>query len=104
MRYIGIETPEIGQPGASEATERNRVLLNSVGNKIKLERDILYRDQYDRILGYVWAGDVMVNERLVAEGMARILMVPPDNLYQLWLNKAYELAQRNGLGLWKKTN
>ena len=88
--YINIDTPEIGSYYADEATNRNRQLVE--GKSITIERDILHRDKYQRILGYVYVGDIMVNEDLLINGYANILIIEPDVKYRDKLSKAFDLA------------
>jgi micrococcal nuclease len=51
VRYIGVNAPELGQPGGREATEANRKLVE--GQPVNLELDIQDRDRYGRLLAYV---------------------------------------------------
>lgn len=101
IRYIGIDTPEVGQPYATEATQRNRDLVYN--RSISLERDVLYKDRYNRILGYVWVDDMMINDELVKEGLAKTLTIPPDTKYTYTFNNSEEYAKIHKLGLWKGT-
>jgi micrococcal nuclease len=66
IRLLGINTPERQECWSAEAraatatlVEAGTVTLVSAG-----------RDQYGRLLGYIGAGEVFVNARLVAEGHA----------------------------------
>ena len=38
VRYIGIDTPEIGEPYYSEATAKNKELVN--GKEVRLVKDV----------------------------------------------------------------
>lgn len=76
VRYIGIDTPEIGEPCADEATEANRQLVE--GKTAWLEKDISETDKYGRLLRYVYVDDVFVNEELVRLGLALPSSYPPD--------------------------
>ncbi len=84
VRYIGIDTPEPyrdGEPacGAIVATEFNERLVS--GQTVTLVPDAEDKDKYDRLLRYVYVGDVFVNEMLVREGYARTLTIPPNTRY-----------------------
>ncbi len=118
VRYIGIDAPETSHPThgkqcyGEEAAARNRELVE--GKTVRLEKDQSDRDQYDRLLRYVYVcpqsgyvcpqsgcGDeVFVNAQLVAEGFAYASYFPPDRRhYQALL--ALELqAEQHHLGLW----
>jgi len=52
VRYIGIDTPEVGQLYADEATKKNRELVE--GKVVWLEKDVSETDKYNRLLRYVY--------------------------------------------------
>ncbi|MBU2535160.1 MAG: thermonuclease family protein [Chloroflexi bacterium] len=76
VRYSGIDTPEVGQPGAEEATAFNAQLVS--GKTVYLEKDVSETDRYGRLLRYVWTEEGMVNAILVANGYAQVSTYPPD--------------------------
>ena len=104
VRYIGIDTPEIAHTDApaeymgEEASIRNAELL-ALG-PLYLELDVDERDDFGRLLAYVWAGEVFVNERLVRDGYARAQDYPPNLARQSQLREAQREARAGGLGLW----
>jgi micrococcal nuclease len=106
VRYIGIDTPETVHPRepvqwmGKEATQANRVLVE--GRKVGLEYDVERRDKYGRTLAYVWAGDVLVNERLVQLGYAQVSTYPPNVRYVERFLAAQRQAREAGRGLWGK--
>ena len=51
VRYIGIDTPEMGEAFGMEAWQANRKLVE--GKKVRLERDVSETDKYGRLLRYV---------------------------------------------------
>ena len=59
--YYAVDTP--GEPFSSDATEFNKELLE--GRKIRLEFDEEKYDRYGRLLAYVYADDIFVNEEIV---------------------------------------
>ena len=80
IRYIGVNTPEVGQPGAEEATEANRALVE--GKKLRLEYDVQKQDKYGRTLAYVYLEDgTFVNAELVRMGYAQVSTYPPNVKY-----------------------
>ncbi|MES0362120.1 MAG: thermonuclease family protein [Anaerolineales bacterium] len=99
LRYIGIDSPEIGMPGSEEATEANRDLVS--GQILELESDISNTDQHGRLLRYVYLSNgTLVNAELVALGYAVAVAYPPDIKYQEMFEAKQLEAQENGLGLW----
>lgn len=103
IRYIGINAPEVRhptkgeEPGGREASAVNRRLVE--GQRVRLELDVQRRDQYGRLLAYVWVDDLMINAELVRLGYAQVMTVPPNVRYQaLFLNLQREArAARRGL-------
>ena len=107
VRYIGIDAPEIKNSSRSteaygqEAFEANRRLVE---NKwVKLELDIGERDQYGRVLAYVYVGDVFVNAWLVANGYAQVMTVPPNVKYAGLFVKLEREAREVVKGLWGRS-
>jgi len=109
VRYIGIDTPEIGhaageedEPWGPEATAFNRDLVE--GRQVLLERDISDTDRYDRLLRYVWVetedGWVMVNGELVAAGLADVRAYEPDTRHHAWFSQLQDEARDAGHGMY----
>lgn len=113
VRYIGINTPEIGQsPGHEpecyglEALVRNRELVN--GRRVWLVREDSDRDRYDRLLRHVYLENpdenpdaTLVGEVLVREGFARAVFIRPDvGMYDA-LRRFQDAARASGAGLWQ---
>ncbi len=98
VRLIGINTPERGECLADEAGDRLAELLGS--GSITMTSDVSERDQYDRLLRYVWSDEVFVNEQLVEEGLAIARRYEPDTAEAERFESAQARAQAAGLGLW----
>ena len=102
VRYIGMNTPEVGDPGGSEATAENTKLVE--GQQVVLERDVSETDMFGRLLRYVWIHDgptwVFVNLELVTRGYAQTATYPPDVRYVDLFTAAEQEARDGGVGLW----
>lgn len=104
VRYIGIDTPETVDPRrpvgcfGKEASAKNKELV--LGKEVRLVKDISETDKYQRLLRYVYAGDIFVNEYLVREGYARASSYPPDVKYQDLFRDAEREAREAKRGLW----
>lgn len=98
VRYIGMDTPGVGDPFAQEATERNRELVQ--GQAVTLVKDISETDRYGRLLRYVFIGDTFVNYELVAQGFAMASTYPPDVACAQTFVEAQRAAVAAGVGLW----
>ena len=101
VRYIGIDTPERGKPFYKEAKEYNEKLIGD--NLVTLKMDVQLRDKYGRLLAYVYLENedrTFVNAKLVEDGCAQVMTVPPNVKYSdLFLKLQREAAQNEqGLG------
>lgn len=98
LRLIGINAPEGGECMAPEAATR---LAELVGDgPVVLESDVSDRDQFGRLLRYVYAGDVFVNEALVREGLAIARRYQPDTARAPELEAAQAEAEAAQVGMW----
>ena len=107
VRLIGIDTPEIHHPRkpveyyGKEATEFARRMLE--GKRVRLELDVQERDQYGRLLAYVFLEDsTFVNAELVKQGYAQVATYPPDVKYVTLFISLQKEARENKRGLWEK--
>lgn len=76
VRYIGVDTPEVGDSCAEEATAANAWLV--AGKTVTLIKDVSETDRYGRLLRYVYVDDVFVNAELARQGYAQAVTYPPD--------------------------
>jgi micrococcal nuclease len=98
VRLIGINSPETGECFAAEATDALEALLTE---DILMTSDVSDRDQYERLLRYLWVTDgVFVNEELVLGGFALALEYPPDTAHADRLAAAQAQAETAQIGLW----
>jgi len=108
VRLIGIDTPETKKPDAPvecfgpEATAFTAGLL-PIGTDIRIERDVVGRDDYGRLLGYVRLADpagTFVNLEIVRRGFARPLTFEPNDTYAAAFADAARDAEAGDVGLW----
>ncbi|MFN3421026.1 MAG: thermonuclease family protein, partial [Armatimonadota bacterium] len=103
VRYIGIDTPERGEPFYEAAKNFSRKLVQ--GKAVELEFDIERYDRYGRILAYVFVTEetgrrIFVNAEMVRNGFARIYTKPPNVKYADLFVRLQEEARENQRGLW----
>lgn len=100
VRYVGIDTPERGEPFYGEARERNRSLVQ--GRVVRLEIcDEEERDKYGRLLAFVYVDAVFVNRLIIEDGLARRLIIPPCGLpVAVEFKRLERRARKRRLGLW----
>ena len=104
VRYLGIDTPEIalqdspGEPMSEEAKDFNSKLVE--GEKVKLVFDKEKYDVYGRILAFVYVDDLLVNVELLKQGLATVLIIPPNDMHTERILAAISEAKINKKGLW----
>ena len=111
IRLIGIDTPETKKPDSPiecygpEASAFTASLL-PVGTEVLIERDIVGRDDYGRLLGYLHLVDAdgtpttFVNLEIIEHGFATPLTIEPNSTFARDFAAAARRAERNDLGLW----
>ncbi len=113
VRLTGIDTPEIahaasgtrpetfGECFGDEAAAYTASLL-PVGAQVRLERDVVGRDDYGRILAYVYRADdgIFVNYEIVRQGYAQPLSIPPNTTFAELMVDAARAAEVDDVGLW----
>jgi len=103
VRYVGIDTPERGQPGYRAATEANQLLLGS--GPLYLVQDRTNRDRYDRLLRYVYTAEgVFVNAEMMRQGWAQPVEYAPDTLHAADFRQLALEAAQSGAGFWAGTS
>ena len=119
VRLIGIDTPESRYNSKLERdSARSRKDINAIlkmgkeaskftrqlveGKRVRLEFDVQRRDRYGRLLAYIYLEDgTFVNARIMQEGYAQSMTIPPNVKYADIFLKLQEEARKNGKGLWK---
>lgn len=105
VRLIGIDTPELargGRPAEPYGEAAKSHLETLIGNQtVRLERDVSERDKYQRLLRYVFLGEINVSIQMVRDGYARSSTYPPDVKYQEEIRAAEREARAARRGLWQ---
>ena len=108
VRLTGIDTPETKKPNAPvecwgpEASAYTTSLL-PVGTVVRIERDVVGRDDYGRLLGYVYLvdrSDLFVNLEIVEQGFAQPLTIEPNSAFAPAFAAAARRAERSDRGMW----
>ena len=89
-----------GFSGIEAAKAFNKKLVS--GKIVRLEFDARRRDKYERLLAYVYVGDICVNKRMIEEGYAKILIIPPNEKYADEFLMLQRKARKEGKGIWAK--
>lgn len=118
VRLIGIDTPELHYSAKLERDARkSRKNIQEIqalgakasvftralceGKKVRLEFDVQKRDRYGRLLAYAYLEDgTFVNAKIVEEGYAQLLTIPPNVKHAELFLKLEREARDKRKGLW----
>lgn len=99
IRLLGIDAPEKGQCYFEESKRDLEDTLKDRKIKLVPDEENRDRDDYNRLLRYVYIDDILVNQRLLENGSARYL-----SYFPFTMNKEFEISERlahdNSKGLW----
>jgi micrococcal nuclease len=105
IRLILVDTPETKHPNQPKQPfgEEASVFVNKLliqGTTVELEYDTQQRDQYNRILAYVYVNGEPLQEKLLSEGLARVAVFPPNIKYLEKYESIQEEAKAKKVGIW----
>lgn len=117
VRLLGIDTPESVHQDKDKNSTYGKMASDyfatmvQEGDTVYLQYDVEQTDCYGRTLAYVWDTPVyddasceqlehLYNARLVREGYARALCIPPNNRYATEFLTYQTQAQDEKAGLW----
>ena len=100
VRLLLMDTPEMQQKPWGLMAKRQLETLAGPGTVLRLELDRNPTDRYGRTLAYAWAGNVLVNERMVANGWA-VVLAYEDVRYLERMQRAERTAQAAKKGFWQ---
>lgn len=100
VRLLLMDAPELHQTPWGLMAKRQLEGLAGPGTTLRLELDRNPTDRYGRTLAYAWAGQVLINEWMVANGWAVVLAY--ENVrYLAQLQRAERAAQAARKGFWQ---
>jgi endonuclease YncB( thermonuclease family) len=100
VRLIGIDAPELSQPGGEMSREYLAYLIS--GENITLEKGYQDqdRDKYNRLLRFVYIGNLCINEEMIRQGYAEArYLSPKDPMHEYYIQLEIE-AKTAKAGLW----
>jgi micrococcal nuclease len=98
VRLIGIDAPELSQPGGEKSREYLAHLI--LGKNISLEKGYQDQDKYNRLLRFVYIGDVCINEEMIRQGYAEArYLFSDDPMREYYIQLEIE-AETARAGLW----
>lgn len=96
VRLLGIDADEKGYPCYTPAKKRLEELILS--REVYLESDVEDKDQYDRLLRYIFLNGENVNLKMVEEGLAIARFYPENVKYREEVTVAEREAIENKTG------
>ncbi|MCM8792729.1 MAG: thermonuclease family protein [Candidatus Omnitrophica bacterium] len=121
LRLIGIDAPEMHDSEKLlrdiQRSKKDIRTIKSMGKRsyeflrrlvenktVKLEFDVEKYDRYNRLLAYVFLKDdnTFVNAKLIEEGYAQPLTIPPNVKYADYFLTLYQKARAEKKGLWRE--
>ena len=97
VRLIGIDAPELSQPGGVLSREYLAQLL--LGKPIILERGSEDRDNYNRLLRFVYTDNLCINEEMIKQGYAEARYLPESPIHDYYVQLEIQ-AETTRAGLW----
>ncbi|MGK7891296.1 MAG: thermonuclease family protein [Leptolyngbyaceae cyanobacterium] len=99
VRLIGIQAPAYDQNPWDRAV-KDYLGDRLLGQTVQLEWDQNRGNGYGSKLAYVWLGDRLINQELVAEGYVMEKTRSPNLRYDSLLKESQNRARLLGLGIW----
>lgn len=110
VRFLAIDTPESVHPDkevelfskdASEytcdaLTKASEIFLEYDGNSDK-------EDKYGRVLAFVYVDGVLLEKKLIENGLAKVAYIYGDYAHVSELREAEQLAQNKKVGIWSES-
>ena len=106
IRLLAINTPELKDEFGIKARDLTKEILEN-GKEIIIEKDLSgdEYDRYNRLLVWVFVDGELLQEKLVASGLAKVAYLFNNNYTYLdQLNNAQEKAKNDKLGIWSIEN
>ena len=107
VRFLGIDTPETvhkqkeEQPYGKEASNFTKDRLeNAKTIEIEYDSKSLEIDKYNRILAWIWVDNILLQEELVSNGLAKTYMLQNNYKYAGQLQLAESEAKSEKIGIW----
>ena len=102
IRLLLVDAPELAQRPWGQRSRTALERLAPRGSVLKVETDRRPRDQYQRLLAYLYAADgTFINREMVAQGWAVSLVYRENDRYEMQVRTAEMTARLRRTGLWK---
>lgn len=99
VRIIGIDAPDLRQEPWGKAAQQKLTELLERSPTVQLELETDTPDNFNRLWAHVWHNEILVSEKLIAEGFVLANTQYPHK-YSQRLAAAQEYARLLGYGIW----
>lgn len=104
VRFLAVDTPEIGEKAEPFGKEASDYTCNAIKNakEIYLEYDGASdkEDKYGRVLAFVYVDGKLLEKDLIESGLAKVAYIYGDYEHVDELRKEEELAKGKKIGIW----
>lgn len=107
VRFLGIDTPETVHPtkgeepfGKEASNFSETSLKNAQKIEIEYEENCSKFDKYNRHLAWIFVDDVLLQNELVKNGLAKTYMLQDNYKYAGLLQESEMNAQKQGVKIW----
>lgn len=102
LRLSGLDIPRHQPKIAEEGKQFLRNFFSPLNAaRVTIETDLQVKDQYNRLGGYVWYLDRMVNQELLKQGYGIVNLNYTDGKYDRVLINAQDYGRIMEKGIWK---
>jgi len=109
VRFLSIDTPEIANSSNPKSEPFGDIASAYTCNALTTANSILVqldpyeneRDQYDRLLAWIWVDGQLLQGSLIDQGYAEVAFVKTENLYSVKLVQIQDTAIAKKKGLWQ---
>ena len=101
VRLTGINAAETGEKCYQEAKDYLKQLAEN--KEVTFETDVDNKDQYNRLLRYIFVDGTNINVEIVKQGLAHVYIVGSNTKYKLELENAENIAKTNKGCLWEES-
>ena len=110
-RFLAIDTPETVHPtksveayGKDASTYTCETLTNAKVIKLETDPGSDKEDKYGRYLAWVFVDDVLLQDSLIKNGLAKVSYLYGDYKYTEMIQATEEIAKSEKLGIWSDEN
>lgn len=107
VRFLGIDTPETVHPtkgeeeyGKEASNYTKEILENAKKIEIEYDSNSSEKDKYERHLAWIWVDGILLQEKLIKNGLATTYMLQYNYKYAWILQEQEEKAKEEKMGIW----